>query len=128
MHHIHNCFTSLNYSCHLFLEIHSVHNKTGQTQYDVCFPATCLNVVLTLSRLPGETQQMVTSVNFTSDCTPLEDLIISGLRALPLILYINVVNVTASASGRFCLCNFRETFYRNILFFLFIITIFRITF
>lgn len=44
---------------------------------------------LALSRQQGERQQMVTSVNFTSDCTPLEDLIMCGLHALLLKLYIN---------------------------------------
>lgn len=50
--------------------------------------------VLALSRQQGETQQMVTSVNFASDCTPLEDLIICALHAL--MLYMNVVFISLS--------------------------------
>lgn len=104
-HHIHNCFISLNYSSHLFWEIQSVHIKTGQTQYEVCFLATCLNLilnapfyitVLALSKQQGEPQQMVTSVNFASVLTPLEDLIICGLFAFILILYINTVFISLS--------------------------------
>lgn len=98
-HHIHNCFISLNYSHHLFWEIHCVHIKTGQTQYEVCFLATCLNLILnasfyitgpTLSRQQAKPQQMVTSVNFASVLTLLEDLIIHRLHAFILILYKHV--------------------------------------
>lgn len=51
--------------------------------------------VLPLSRQQGA-QQMVTSVNFALDCSPLEDLIKCGLHALLLILYINTTFISLS--------------------------------
>ena len=51
--------------------------------------------VPTLPRQQGETQQMVTSVNFASDCTPVEDVIICGLHVLLLMRYINAICISS---------------------------------
>lgn len=50
--------------------------------------------VQALSRQLGETQQMVTSLNFTSNVAPLEDLIICGPRALLLMLHSIYVSLS----------------------------------
>lgn len=98
-----------NYSCHLFWELRSVHIKTRQTGYEVCleqyaemkFLHHFSSAVHVHSRQLGETQQMVTSVHFSSHVTPLEHLIICGLADKALQHLSLVTNPAVSYTAGF---------------------------
>lgn len=125
VHHIHNCFISLNYSLHLFWEIHSVRIKTGQTQYEVCFRATCLNLILNASFFLSSPHALQTAGRNTADGSIcklcLRSHTVGGSHYMwasftafntlhKHSIYLFVV-VRASPGSRMCLCKFKGAFY-----------------